>query len=314
MMQDHYLPVSIYDFELSSADGKEKNVFSEAKGKVNLVFNVAAGCGNIPQHYVLEELRKQYAKETNFSIIAVVVDDFVCHGYPEFQNGLMSYIEKNSLQLTPGEVAEKYAKENFGVGYKFTELTNGRFDKHTYEETFVPGENKIQEINPFWAAITGSDEADVNENGIPYHYEDIPWTTVKAPPIPAGKKGFKPLTGNFEKFLFDRTGTKFKRFSNGFLLGERDPFGETFPWFPEKYTESGQRDYRPVREGENGFKFSEVSSVEINPEALKLGSDWTFSGNDPHASESGWPSPLQKHGIKFSLDLICADIDEYLNS
>ena len=131
-VDEHILPISIYDIELLSADGKKHSMISDQKGKVNLLFNVAAGCGNIPQHSVIEELNQRYSGIDDFSIIAVVVDDFVCHGYPEFQDGLDSYIKNNNLDMTPGQVSEKYAKDNFNVTYEFSELTNGRYDKHTY--------------------------------------------------------------------------------------------------------------------------------------------------------------------------------------
>ena len=106
---DVVLPISIYDIQLSSADGKKSDILSSRKGKVTLLFNVAAGCGNIPQHSVIEELNQRYRDEPDFDILAIVVDDFVCHGYQEFQDGLQAYIDKNNLDLTAGQVSEKYA-------------------------------------------------------------------------------------------------------------------------------------------------------------------------------------------------------------
>jgi glutathione peroxidase-family protein len=304
-IMEHHIPVSIYDFKIASADGKDDNVLEKHRGKVTLVFNVAAGCGNIPQHYVLEELRKRYENEPNFAIVAVVVDDFVCHGYPEFQNGIHSYIEKNKLNLTPGEVAELYAKENFKVKYEFTELTNGRYDKHSYSEDYAPGKEKIQEIHPFWGVVTKAFEADLDEKGLPYSGETVPWSKAEISLKPSEKIGYSPLGGNFEKFLFDKTGKKYKRYANGFLLGERDPFNETFPWFPEKYTEDGQKDYRPVNGDETSFRFGKVEPIEIDPTSLKIGSEWDFLGEN-------WPQDLQKHGMQLSLDIISRAIDFYL--
>ena len=54
------LPISIYDIELQSAGGTRSDILSNQKGKVTLIFNVAAGCGNIPQHSVIEELNQKY--------------------------------------------------------------------------------------------------------------------------------------------------------------------------------------------------------------------------------------------------------------
>jgi glutathione peroxidase-family protein len=302
---EYEIPISIYDLKIASADGRDENVLEKHKGKVTLVFNVAAGCGNIPQHYVLEELRKRYENEPNFAIVAVVVDDFVCHGYPEFQNGIDSYIKENGLNLKPGEAAEKYAVENFKVGYEFTELTNGRYDKHSYDENYVPGQHKLQEIHPFWGVVTKAFEADFNEDGLPYHSETVPWSKVEARSRPDNKISYFPLRGNFEKFLFDKSGKKFKRYANGFLLGERDPFNETFPWFPEKYTEDGKKDYRPVNGDEKSFRFGKVEPIQIDPDSLNIGSDWDFFGKD-------WPTDLQKYGMQFSLDIISRAIDSYL--
>ena len=279
-VDEHILPISIYDIELLSADGKKHSMLSDQKGKVTLLFNVAAGCGNIPQHSVIEELNQRYSGIDDFSIIAVVVDDFVCHGYPEFQDGLDSYIKNNNLDMTPGQVSEKYAKDNFNVTYEFSELTNGRYDKHTYSCDYVPGEHKLQDQHPLWHYLTGAYSADLQENGVPYHLEDISWSNIKNQ-VPKGKVGFPPLRGNFEKFLIDKSGRRVKRYANGFLLGERDPSNNMFPWLEEFYLEDGRRDHRP-----------KVSVEE----------------------ESPWPSPTQKYGISVSLDLISKDIDKYLLS
>lgn len=275
---EHLLPISIYEIELRSADGLRSSILSERKDKVTLIFNVAAGCGNIPQHSVIEELNQKYRDEGDFGIIAVVVDDFVCHGYPEFQDGLVAYIEDNKIGLTPGQVSEKYAKDNFGVTYEFSELTNGRHDKHTYSCDYVPGKDKIQEQHPLWHYLTGAYSADVQENGVPYHLEEISWSDIRNE-IPKNKVGFPPLRGNFEKFLVDRSGRRVKRYSNGFLLGERDPSNNMFPWFEELYMEDGRKDHRP-----------KVSEDDAGP----------------------WPTPKQRYGIDVSLEIISRDIDTYL--
>ena len=67
--EEFVLPSSIYDIKLSSANGQKHDILSERKGKVTLLFNVAAGCGNIPQHTILEEINQIYkdiAKENLF--------------------------------------------------------------------------------------------------------------------------------------------------------------------------------------------------------------------------------------------------------
>lgn len=284
---ENTLPISIYDIELQSAGGTKSNILSSQRGKVTLIFNVAAGCGNIPQHSVIEELNQKYKDETDFSIIAVVVDDFTCHGYPEFQDGIKKYIEINNIELTPGQVSQKYAVDNFGVTYEFSELTNGRYDKHRYDPDFIPGKIKEQEQHTLWHYLTGAYEADKDENGLPFHDEDVPWSDYKLL-NPDNKKSFPPLRGNFEKFLVDRTGTRVKRYANGFLLGERDYLGIAFPWVEERYQKNGKRDWNPVTTPqENQAPTSEEQ-------------------------ESSWPTKEQRNGIEFSLESISKDIDNYL--
>ena len=292
------LPFSIYDINLASADGKINDILKSRKGKVTLLFNVAAGCGNIPQHSVIEELNQKYKNEPDFDIIAVVVDDFVCHGYPEFQDGLVAYIEKNQLDMTPGEVAQNYAKEHFGATYQFSELTNGRFDKHTYSSDYVPGKEKLQEQHSLWWYLTGAYEADLQPNGVPYHHEEIPWSYAPelnengAVTPPKEMKAYDPLRGNFEKFLIDRTGTKVIRYANGFLLGERNVNGETFPWISESWTSDGRRNHNP--------------KIEKSP--TQDSDDYRPYGSKP------WPNVLQRRGIEVSLELISKDIDDFLNT
>lgn len=283
------LPISIYDVQLKSADGSNSDLLSEQKGKVTLIFNVAAGCGNIPQHSILEELNQRYKNEQDFKILAVVVDDFTCHGYPEFQDGIQSYIEANDLNSTPGKIAKEYAIKHFGVSYEFSELTNGRYDKHRYDPSFVPGLVKEQEQHALWHYLTGAYAADLNDNGLPFHDEEVPWSDHKLI-NPDDKKSFPPLRGNFEKFLIDRTGTKVKRYANGFLLGERDYIGATFPWVSEKYQPNNKRDWNPV------------NTPQENQEPT------------PPNQKTSWPTKEQRKGIEMSLDFISEDIDYYLSN
>lgn len=281
--EETVLPISIYDIKIKSSDGKKENILAEQKGKVTLIFNVAAGCGNIPQHGNLEVLNQLYKDESNFSIIAVVVDDFTCHGYPEFQKGLQSYIEENNLSISPGEVAKEYAVNNFGTTYEFTELTNARHDKHSYDPDYAPGSIKEQDQHPLWAYLTGAYAADVQDSGVPYNEEKVPWSNAE-PIDTENKKVFYPITGNFTKFLIDKTGTKIKKYANGFMLGERNIFGETFEWYPEKYKDDGRRDHNPITEETEGFP-----------------------------SGGPYPTALQRFGIDVSIDIMERDINQYLS-
>lgn len=274
------LPKSIYDIKVKSADGKNEDVLGEARGKVTLLFNVAAGCGNIPQHGVIEQLHQMYKNNPDVKILAVVVDDFVCHGYEEFQDGLSSYAQKNNLPLTPGQIAQDYAQTHFGATYDFTELTNGRYDKHSYSKDYLPNSQKIQDIHELWFYLTECYKADFQENGTPYTNELIPWASVQAS-TPGGKMPMDALTGNFTKFLVDKTGTQYVRYHNGFLLGERDRSGEYFPWWSGEGLEKLKEEL-----GEKEF------------------AEWT---NAPY------PTKLQQKGIDESLRMIKEDIDYMLS-
>lgn len=274
-------PVSLYDIPIASADGKVKDIFADRKGKVTLIFNCAAGCGNIPQHGIIERLNQRYANEKDFDIIAVVVDDFQCHGYKEFQDGIASYCQVNGLNMSVGEFAKEYAEENFGTTFEFSELTNARFDKVTYESDFAPNTEINQTQNSLWYYLTEGYKATVNKLGIPYTGEVVPWSSGQEEYLGGDAKKAFPITGNFTKFLIDRTGTKTKRYSNGFLLGERDVDGEIYPWLNEKVLDNGEKDWRP------------------------------FTGKKEDGEP--WVQPNTKEeGVDLSLDLISRDIDEFL--
>lgn len=274
-------PVSLYDIPIASADGRIKDIFANRKGKVTLIFNVAAGCGNIPQHGIIERLNQRYINEHDFDIIAVVVDDFQCHGYKEFQDGIASYCATKNIDMSVGEFAKKYAEENFGTTFEFSELTNARVDKVSYESNFVPNTVITQTQNALWYYLTEGYKATINENGVPYTGEVVPWSNGHED-VPAGAIKAHPITGNFTKFLIDRTGTRTKRYSNGFLLGERDVSGEIYPWLNEKVLNDGQKDWRP------------------------------FMG--PKEDGQPWIDPsIKEKGVDLSLDVISRDIDQYLS-
>lgn len=274
-------PVSLYDIPIASADGRIKDIFANRKGKVTLIFNVAAGCGNIPQHGIIERLNQRYINEHDFDIIAIVVDDFQCHGYKEFQNGIASYCATKNLDMSVGEFAKEYAEENFGTTFQFSELTNARVDKVSYESDFVPNTVITQTQNALWFYLTEAYNATINEQGVPYTGETVPWSKGREN-VPAGAICAQPITGNFTKFLIDRTGTRTKRYSNGFLLGERDVSGEVYPWLNEKYTEDGTKDWKPF-----------IGSKDD-------GEPWVDPG-------------IKNRGIDLSLDIIGRDIDQYLS-
>jgi len=69
------------------------------------------------------------------------------------------------------------------------------------------------------------------------------------------------------------------------LCSEKEKiFGETFSWYPEKYTEDGRRDHNPIIEDREDF---------------------------PNGGP--YPTPLQRLGIDVSIDILRRDIEEYLS-
>ena len=265
--------MSAYDFEIPSADGTNPNILADSIGKGTLLFNVAAGCGNYPQMVALKALDEHYADEDNFQIKAIVVDDFTCHGFGEFNEGLEAYAEKEHVDesfqgLSAGQIAEKYAREQYEVEFEFSECINGRFDKHRYDPEWKPGAQYEQEMHPFWQHLLQVDLLPRDENNLPYHYEVSSWAKEEQV-ADLTQEGFYGLQGNFEKFLITPDGKSFKRYANGFLLGERDTSGAMFPWW-------------------------------LSPEEM-VGDDFET-----------YPNPLHVRGIQESLATLCADIDALL--
>ena len=81
--------------------------------------------------------------EEDFDIIAIVVDDFECHGYEEFKGGLESYAERNDLDLTPGQVAEKYGIKSLPR----LVVIDAKSKVHYIHDGYEPGdENTLKEV------------------------------------------------------------------------------------------------------------------------------------------------------------------------
>ena len=288
---------SAYDFKIASADGDNPDILDDCKGKVTLVFNISAGCGNYPQMIALKALDEHYKDEDDFQMKAIVVDDFTCHGYGEFNDGLEAFADNEKTGeykgLTPGQIAQKYAKNNYGVDFQFSELTNGRFDKHVYDPKWKPGAQYEQEMHPFWQHMVGCDLLPRDENNLPHHYEESPWSDDPQP-IDTSKPGFSGLQGNFEKFLVSRDGKSVTRYANGFLLGERDPKGKFFDWWDEN-------------QEVNIPKESYDADGQLLPEVRK-------ALNLDESGQSMYPNPMQRHGITESLAILCAHIDDLLGA
>lgn len=103
---------SIYDIPLSSIEGEE-GVLSKYKGKVTLIVNVTADCGNSPQYETLEELYQKY-KDRGFEILAVPTNDFCGPG--------ITYNEFAEDGISCAADAKNYATDKYQVTFPFSEI------------------------------------------------------------------------------------------------------------------------------------------------------------------------------------------------
>src|SRR5690606_1215760 len=96
-------PENIYQFKLTSIDGKEINL-SQFKGKKILFVNTASKCGFTPQYKELEELSKKYK------------DKLVVIGVPANNFG--------GQEPGANQEIEEFCEKNYGVTFLMTEKTS----------------------------------------------------------------------------------------------------------------------------------------------------------------------------------------------
>jgi glutathione peroxidase len=114
---------SIYDFKVSSLDGKEID-FSKFKGKKILIVNTASKCGNTPQY---ADLQKLYDKYKNTLVIV---------GFPA----------NNFGGQEPGENADiqEFCKKNYGVSFLMAEKVSVKGeDMHPLFKYLVQQSNEM---------------------------------------------------------------------------------------------------------------------------------------------------------------------------
>ncbi len=106
---------SVYDIPLKTWDNKD-DFLSKYKGKVTLIVNVTANCGNAPQLAPLEEIHQKY-KDRGFEVVAIPTNDFCGPGitYGEWENG-----------ITCADDARNYALDTYQVTYDFSEMITSR--------------------------------------------------------------------------------------------------------------------------------------------------------------------------------------------
>jgi glutathione peroxidase len=105
---------SFHDIKISTWDGVNADVLDSIKGKVALIANVTADCGNAPQLGILQDLYEEY-KDQGFEVIAIPTNEFCGEDvtYNQYVDGIKT-----------GQEAYEYAKDRYDVTYQFTELVN----------------------------------------------------------------------------------------------------------------------------------------------------------------------------------------------
>jgi glutathione peroxidase len=140
---------SIYDVPLKSLEGEE-DFLSKFKGKVSMIVNVTADCGNAPQLETLEEIYKKY-KDRGFEIVAVPTNDFCGPG--------ITYNEYAENGISCGEDAKDYAVNKYNVTFEFSELVTS--NPH---ETWREKRNNYAETHELYKALIGDSNETMGGN------------------------------------------------------------------------------------------------------------------------------------------------------
>lgn len=128
---------SIYDIPLKSWAGEE-DFLSKYKGKVTLIVNVTANCGNSPQYAPLQDIHDKY-KDQGFEVVAIPTNDYCGPGitYEEWEDG-----------ITCADDARTYALDKYRVSYDFSELVTSKV--HDYwrkkRNNFSPTHDLYEEL------------------------------------------------------------------------------------------------------------------------------------------------------------------------
>ncbi len=106
--------MSIYDYKVKDAEGKEVNM-TDYKGKVLLIVNTATGCGFTPQYDGLQDLYEKY-QEKGFEIL-----DFPCNQFG------------NQAPGTEEEIGS-FCQSRYGITFKLFKkiLVNGEGEEPLY--------------------------------------------------------------------------------------------------------------------------------------------------------------------------------------
>jgi glutathione peroxidase-family protein len=200
----------IWDSGLESASG-EKDFLKKYQGKVLFFTNTTVGCGNANQLEVMQWLQDKY-QDQGFSVIGVPTNDFCGAGITKSNHKP----EKFAKGITCGMDSKVYSEEVYNTTFEYSEMTNSNPNDLVSATVGSPaGHNGIGEPygepHTFWKTIAGQSEHIFNHNEknfIPHKTDDhYSWW------LNLGFDGGVKMSGNYEKYLFDRDGYFLKNFN-----------------------------------------------------------------------------------------------------
>lgn len=116
------LPNSIYDFKVTSLEGKEIN-FADFKGKKILIVNTASKCGFTPQYKELETLYQQYKGQ--LVIVGFPANDFL-YQEPKGNTEIAEFCQRNYGVSFP--MSEKVSVKGKDIAPIYYWLTHKKFN------------------------------------------------------------------------------------------------------------------------------------------------------------------------------------------
>lgn len=210
---------SIYDISINGAD-RSLNFLSGYKGKVTLFTNTTVGCGNANQLEVLKWLHDDYESQ-GFSVIGIPTNDYCGIGITKTNHKP----EKFAKGITCGMDSQVYSEEVYGTTFGYTEMTHSNpNDRVSATVGSKPGHNGNNEPygdpHDFWKQVAAQSIKIYdykNLSGIPTTYEIYySWW------LNNGFDSGYQMSGNYEKYLFDKDGYFLRNFNSQVLTYDHE--------------------------------------------------------------------------------------------
>jgi glutathione peroxidase len=119
---------SVYDIKINSWDGQE-DFLSQYKGKLSLLVNTTADCGNAPQFEILEKIYQKY-RDQGFEVIAIPTNQYCGPKvtYGKWEDGIKD-----------GADSKLFAEKEYNTTYGFSEILVSKPGKGA-PKSLKPGE------------------------------------------------------------------------------------------------------------------------------------------------------------------------------